>query len=382
MHFDVAAIPANEAYKLLVSTVVPRPIALATTVDATGRINAAPFSFFNAVSSVPPVVVLGISPGDPDAPPNDGYKDTERNIRDTGEFVVNLVDEAIAERMNVCAVDFPNAVGELEHADLHPIPSIGVRPPRIAESPVSFECKRITGLSLGPRSTLEVGRVIHIHIRDDLVDPAALLRRDRQDAPYRPHARPRLVCPDQRLVPDGPHQLRRLERRQAMTWRPRFRSRGSTVCRGVCPGVCSCCRVLALYGAPSQAFEPPLGGKNFTPPSFVPNYFSNEAAPFGRGRSPPQPGADRFNTAPVAASGGYAATSEPPRNTAASAGRATSSRQAGARQNRPRQIRLVANGPGACRARASGRRPAHAYPSAKAASRHSAATTGPPPRPV
>ena len=171
MHFDLAVIPANEAYKLLVSTVVPRPIALATTVDASGRVNAAPFSFFNAVSSVPPVVVLGISPGDPDAPPGDGYKDTERNIRDTGEFVVHLVDEAIAERMNVCAVDFPNTIGELEHADLHPVPSVGVRPPRIAESPISFECKRITGLSLGPRSTLEVGRVIHIHIRDDLVDP-------------------------------------------------------------------------------------------------------------------------------------------------------------------------------------------------------------------
>src|SRR5215218_9905591 len=100
MHFDVEAIPANDAYKLLVSTVVPRPIALATTVDRTGRVNAAPFSFFNAVSSVPPVVVLGISPGDP-AATSDGYKDTERNIRDTGEFVVNLVDEALAERMNV-----------------------------------------------------------------------------------------------------------------------------------------------------------------------------------------------------------------------------------------------------------------------------------------
>ena len=169
MHFDLAAIPASDAYKLLVSTVVPRPIALATTVDQAGRVNAAPFSFFNAVSSIPPVVVLGISPGDSAA--GDGYKDTERNIRDTGEFVVNLVDESIAERMNVCAVDFPTAIGELENADLTPLPSVGVRAPRIAESPVSFECKRITGLSLGPRSTLEVGRVIHIHIRDDLVDP-------------------------------------------------------------------------------------------------------------------------------------------------------------------------------------------------------------------
>ena len=168
MHFDLAAIPQSDAYKLLVSTVVPRPIALATTVDRDGRVNAAPFSFFNAVSSVPPVVVLGISPGDSTG---DGYKDTERNIRDTGEFVVNLVDEALAERMNICAVDFPSAVGELGEAGLTAIASVGVRPPRIAESPVSFECRRITGLSLGARSTLEIGRVIHIHIRDDLVDP-------------------------------------------------------------------------------------------------------------------------------------------------------------------------------------------------------------------
>ena len=104
MRFDLAKIPATDAYKLLVSSVVPRPIALATTVDGSGRVNAAPFSFFNAVSSVPPLVVLGTSPGPAS---EDGYKDTERNICDIGEFVVNLVDEAPAERMNICAVDFP-----------------------------------------------------------------------------------------------------------------------------------------------------------------------------------------------------------------------------------------------------------------------------------
>ncbi len=147
---------------------MPRPIALATTVDRDGRVNAAPFSFFNAVSSVPPVVVLGISPG---VNGGDGYKDTERNIRDTGEFVVNLVDEDLARRMNICAVDFPSDIEELRMADLTPVASAELRPPRIRESPVSFECRRITGLSLGPRSMLEVGRVIHIHIRDDLVDP-------------------------------------------------------------------------------------------------------------------------------------------------------------------------------------------------------------------
>ena len=146
MHFDLARLAPSDAYKLLVSTVVPRPIALTTTVDLAGHVNAAPFSFFNAVSSIPPVVVLGISAGDS---AGDGWKDTERNIRETGEFVVNLVDEALAERMNICDVPFPTDVSELEMAKLHPVASVEVKPPRIAEAPVSFECKRITGLSLG-----------------------------------------------------------------------------------------------------------------------------------------------------------------------------------------------------------------------------------------
>src|SRR5580700_8625200 len=146
MHFDLGKMPTQDGYKLMISTVVPRPIALATTVDAEGLVNAAPFSFFNAVSSDPPVVVLGINGVGPEG---SGYKDTERNIRDSGEFVVNLVDEALAERMNICAVDFPTEVGELDVAGLNPIASAEVKPPRIAEAPVSFECKRITGLSLG-----------------------------------------------------------------------------------------------------------------------------------------------------------------------------------------------------------------------------------------
>src|SRR6202047_5544695 len=144
MHFDLAKMPPQDVYKLMISTVVPRPIALATTGDGSGRVNAAPFSFFNAVSSVPPVVVLGVSPG---AASEDGYKDTERNIRDSGEFVVNLVDEALAERVNICAVDFPAGTGGLNKAELTALPSGGGRPPRIAQSPVSFECRRIPGSS-------------------------------------------------------------------------------------------------------------------------------------------------------------------------------------------------------------------------------------------
>jgi flavin reductase (DIM6/NTAB) family NADH-FMN oxidoreductase RutF len=167
MHFDLAKMPTQDGYKLMISTVVPRPIALATTVNAKGQINAAPFSFFNAVSSDPPVVVLGINGVGPEG---SGYKDTEENIRTSGEFVVNLVDEALAERMNICAVDFPSEIDELDPAKLNAIASVGVKPPRIAESPVCFECKRITGLALGGNSMLEIGRVIHIHIRDDLMD--------------------------------------------------------------------------------------------------------------------------------------------------------------------------------------------------------------------
>ncbi len=150
----------------MISTSRAAPDRAGDTVDIQGNVNAAPFSFFNAVSSVLPVAVLGINGEGAEG----GYTDTEANIRETGEFVVNLVDEALAERMNICAVDFPHEMAELEIAKLTPLPSAGVKPPRIAEAPVCFECKRITGLSLIVNSIFEVGRVIHIHIREDLMD--------------------------------------------------------------------------------------------------------------------------------------------------------------------------------------------------------------------
>ena len=132
MHFDLAAIPATDAYKLLVSTVVPRPIALATTVDRDGPGQRRAVQLLQRGQLDAAGRRARHQPRRPRRA-GDGYKDTERNIRDTGEFVVNLVDEAIAERMNICAVDFPTEIGELEHADLTPLPSVGVRPPRIAQ---------------------------------------------------------------------------------------------------------------------------------------------------------------------------------------------------------------------------------------------------------
>lgn len=168
MLFDLAGLDAQNAYKLLVSTVVPRPIAWITTQDLDGSVNAAPFSFFNAVSGDPPVVAIGIggrAPGD--------VKDTGGNIRRTGQFVVNMVSDALAEKMNITAIDFDKSVNELTEAGLTTAASAKVRPPRIAESPVSFECERLVIVEVGVDRAVVLGRVVAIHIKDEFVlDPA------------------------------------------------------------------------------------------------------------------------------------------------------------------------------------------------------------------
>ncbi len=168
MLFDMQALGPQDTYKLLVATVVPRPIAWVTTLDRNGVRNAAPYSFFNAVSGHPPVVCIGIggrSPGD--------AKDTGNNIRATGQFVVNLVSEDTASAMNVTAIDFGADVDELTEAGLTTVPSTKVRPPRIAESPVSMECERLVLVDVGDDRTVVLGRVLAMHVRDDCVMDAA-----------------------------------------------------------------------------------------------------------------------------------------------------------------------------------------------------------------
>jgi len=168
MLFDFGKIPPREGYKLLVSTVTPRPIAWITSLNAAGQLNAAPFSFFNAFSGDPPVVGIGIGSHEPGRP-----KDTRRNIRETKEFVVNLVSEDMAEAMNVTAIEFEPEVNEIAEAELETIPSVHVKPPRIAASPVSMECALLQIVELGPDNALVLGRVLAMHVRDDLViDPA------------------------------------------------------------------------------------------------------------------------------------------------------------------------------------------------------------------
>lgn len=168
MFFDFSTIPSREGYKLLVSTITPRPIAWVVSQDAKGALNAAPFSFFNAFSGEPPVVGIGISSHDPGRP-----KDTRRNIRDTKQFVINLVSEESAQSMVVTAIEFEEGIDELAEAQLHTIPSVRVKPPRIAISPVAMECELMQIVELGSDTGLVLGRVLAMHVRDDMVlDPA------------------------------------------------------------------------------------------------------------------------------------------------------------------------------------------------------------------
>lgn len=168
MLFDFTSIPAREQYKLLVSTIAPRPIAWIVSQDQHGHRNAAPFSFFNALSGYPPVVGIGIGSHDPGRP-----KDTRANIRETGEFVVNLVSQEAAQAMNVTAIEFEKDVDELEEAQVETIPSVYVKPPRIAVSPVSMECKLLQIIELGPENHLVLGQVVAMHVHDDMILDAA-----------------------------------------------------------------------------------------------------------------------------------------------------------------------------------------------------------------
>ena len=169
MELDLTGPLREEAYMILSGLGVPRPMALTTTVDEHGRVYAAPFSFFNVLGDSPPIV--GLCPGDraPGVP-----KDTARNIRVTQEFVVNLVDEALAEKMNLCAAALPAGENELEHAGLTALPSSVVKPPRIAESPASLECRCLSIQEIG-QNRLIIGEVLRVHVPDGLFDPETWL---------------------------------------------------------------------------------------------------------------------------------------------------------------------------------------------------------------
>jgi flavin reductase (DIM6/NTAB) family NADH-FMN oxidoreductase RutF len=168
MFIDFDAISGKEKYKLLVATITPRPIAWVVTQNARGQMNAAPFSFFNAFAGDPPVIGIGIGSHGPGR-----AKDTRANIQETGQFVVNLVSEEMAEAMNVTAIEFDADVDELQEAQLQILASEKVKPPRIAASPVAMECELMQIVELGAQNGLVLGRVVAMHLRDDAVLDAA-----------------------------------------------------------------------------------------------------------------------------------------------------------------------------------------------------------------
>lgn len=167
--FDFAALTPRERYKLLIGAVVPRPIALVTTIGKDGAVNAAPFSFFNCLSADPAILALGV-----EYRPSGPQKDTGRNVRDTLCFTVNIVSDAILEAMNVCAVPFEPGVDELAEAGLTARPGVKVACPWIGEAPAAFECRHHTTLGIGNSREIILGEVVYAHFAAPVVDKANL----------------------------------------------------------------------------------------------------------------------------------------------------------------------------------------------------------------
>lgn len=168
MEFDFAQMAGPERYKLMSAAITPRPIAWLTTVSQDGVRNAAPYSFFNMMSAEPPLVAIGLM-----RRPDGSYKDSARNIIDTGEFVVNLVAEADAVAMNFTCIDAPPDFDELAHGSIDTLASAVVAPPRIASAPVSMECRLFQRTDAG-QCTIILGEVLRFHIADAFIDPDRL----------------------------------------------------------------------------------------------------------------------------------------------------------------------------------------------------------------
>jgi flavin reductase (DIM6/NTAB) family NADH-FMN oxidoreductase RutF len=164
--FDAAKLDARARYNLITGVVVPRPIALITSLGTDGRVNAAPFSYFNALGSNPPIIAF--SPGTHSVNPS-RIKDTRLNVLATGEFVVNMVSADLAEAMTIAGAVFPHDVSELDHMDVTLLPSSQVAPPRIAESPINLECRLVEDVTIGMNRIL-FGEVVHFHLHDEIID--------------------------------------------------------------------------------------------------------------------------------------------------------------------------------------------------------------------
>jgi flavin reductase (DIM6/NTAB) family NADH-FMN oxidoreductase RutF len=155
-------------YKLMIGSILPRPIGWISTVSPEGQPNLAPFSFFSPICSNPAHVLFCPSVRSTDG----GYKDTLLNVRATGEFVANIVTETLAESMNISSTEFPAEINEFESAGLTATPSELVRPPRVGESPVSFECEVAEIIELGHEpggGSVVIGKVVYLHVSEEVL---------------------------------------------------------------------------------------------------------------------------------------------------------------------------------------------------------------------
>tara|TARA_B100002049_G_scaffold210915_1_gene173633 strand:+ start:186 stop:806 length:621 start_codon:yes stop_codon:yes gene_type:complete len=175
MILDPSEIPFQETHKLMIGSIIPRPIAFVSTRSKDGKNNVAPFSYFNGVCSKPPTIMF--------APARRGWdgeeKDTLINIRDTEEFVVNIVSESFAEKMVMCSTDFDSDVDEFEISGLTPTNSQKIKPPRVGEAKISFECKLNQIVEIGDGTAgsgfVVIGTIVLFHIDDGIYDNGRIL---------------------------------------------------------------------------------------------------------------------------------------------------------------------------------------------------------------
>lgn len=167
MDLELARLPAEERYKLLIGLVIPRPIAWVSTWNEGGVANCAPFSFFNVISEEPPLCILSFNHRSDGA-----MKHTLKNIRRTGEFVVNLADEGTANAMHASAAEIADHESEFARSGLTPVPARMVKHPRIGEAAASLECRVERRIEFGPEREMVVGEILLVHARDGIIDPA------------------------------------------------------------------------------------------------------------------------------------------------------------------------------------------------------------------
>ncbi len=166
MDLKLSDLSALERYKLLIGLVIPRPIAWISTWSENGIANCAPYSFFNVFSEDPPLCMVSFG-----LRSNGRIKDSLRNIRRTGEFVVNLVDEATANAMHLSSEEFPPEVSEFDQAGLTTAPAALVQQPRIAEAAASLECRVYQRIEIGPGREFVIGEILLAHAREGVIDP-------------------------------------------------------------------------------------------------------------------------------------------------------------------------------------------------------------------